>query len=165
MKKLQLGISLIEVLIVVSVFAILGTVVSTSLITTLRSAKKSESQVSVRENLNYTVSVIERNLRGAESIIDCGTNTDLTRIDYISAERKITTFSCQSLGEGGYIASDSARLTSDAVSITDCAITCNQNDLNSPPVVRMDLTAESASANNAEGSQVSITSEITIRNY
>ena len=69
--KLQKGMSLLEILVVVAIFSILGVIVTRSVLLTLRGSKKSESQVKVRENVNYALAVIERQLRNADSIVTC----------------------------------------------------------------------------------------------
>ena len=62
-KKTLKGMSLLEILIVVAVFSILGVIVTRSVLLTLRGSKKSESQVKVRENVSFSLGVIERQLR------------------------------------------------------------------------------------------------------
>ncbi len=163
-KNYKSGMSLIEILIVVSVFAILGMIVSVSIISTLKSARKSEAQIGVRENLNYAVSVIERQLRGAESVSPCP-NTSNQVLNYVSSDRISTSFSCQFLGQDGYIASGSARLTSEQILITSCNFACQQEDLNDPPTVIINIAARDALNQQAEGSQVTIQTEISLRNY
>lgn len=163
-KNINKGLSLIEILVVVSVFAALGIIVSRSVISTLRSARKSDSQVNVRQNLNYAVSVIERQIRGANTIDPCP-NTSQYAITYLSNERINTSFSCIFPSGDGYVASGSARLTSESVLITECSFSCTQPNLNSPPVVTVSLTAEDAVNKTVEGSTVTVQTEITLRNY
>jgi prepilin-type N-terminal cleavage/methylation domain-containing protein len=52
-KNFNKGLSLIEILVVVAIFAILGIIVSSALVLTIQGTKKSESLVRVRENINY----------------------------------------------------------------------------------------------------------------
>jgi len=169
-KRFAGGLSLIEILVVVTIFAILGVIVSSSLMLTLRGAKKSESLIKVRENLNYSLAVIERNLRSAETISDC-TNSDTKKITYLDQNKISTSFFCVNTGAANsYIASGSAiptsvKLTSDSIKIVSCSFTCAHPDLSNPPSITIDLTVQDASGTGIESSVVSAKSQIYLRNY
>lgn len=154
------GMSLVEILVVVAVFGILGSITTTSVMLTLRGARKSESQQLVRENLNYALSVIERQIRGAEEIISCSGNT----VSYKSGDNITSSFTCTSVGVGGYMASGSARLTSDDVSLTACSFSCTQTDPNQPYTVSVSLTGKSKATSGVESSTVTTGTDITLRN-
>ncbi len=159
------GLSLIEILVVVTIFAILGVIVSSSLMLTLRGAKKTESLMKVRENLNYSLAVIERNIRSAGMITDC-TNSDTKKIAYLDQNKTSTSFSCVNTGgTDSYIASGSARLTSDSIKIVSCSFTCAHPDLSNPPSITIDLTVQDAVGTGTENSIVSAKSQIYLRNY
>src|SRR4030043_751743 len=64
------GYSIIEILIVIGIFAIFSVVVTQSVILSLRGTKKSGSVVTVKEDLEYAASTIERVLQNATSITD-----------------------------------------------------------------------------------------------
>lgn len=159
----QLGFTLIEMLVVVSIFAIIGILSTRSVILTIQGSKKSETQVVVRENLNYVVSVLERNLRSAESVT-CPNPSSLA-IDYVSAQRIATTFSCVAQSGGYYVASGSARLNSDEILITNCSFTCTQENANIPPTVDISLSAKNANTTNTTDSIVTVGTQISVRNY
>lgn len=162
-SKNNQGLSLIEILIVVAIFAVIGVLSTRSVFLTVRNANKSDSLVRVRENVNYSLAVIERQLRNAESVT-CPSASSL-QIDYISLEGITSSFSCSSIGAGGYIASGSARLTSTDVSITNCSLSCSQVDLNSPPVVEISVDAQDSVITGVEKGTVSVNTSITVRNY
>lgn len=154
------GMSLLEILVVVSVFAILGIIVTQSVILTLRGSKKSESQVRVRENLNYALSVIERQLRNADSVTTCP-NPDSSRIDYSDSLGNAASFSCIE----AYVASGSARLTGSEIEVTACSFTCEAGVSVNPPAVTVSLEAKEASAIGIEGAQVSSSTKVYLRTY
>ncbi len=156
MKK---GFSLIELLIAIFIFAVIGVLTTSAISLTLRSSKKSDSLVRVRENVNYSLAVIERQIRNSESV-DCVTSTS-TNLKYTTAEGIDSTFSCIS----SYIASGASRLSSGDVSVTGCTFSCTKTDLNSPAVVKVSLTAEDATASSVEKGSVSTSMEIISRNY
>ncbi len=93
MKQKQ-GYSLIEMLIVVAIFALLALVVTQSMIATLGESRKSEAIVRVRENLFYTSSLFERQVRNANSITFCN-NTNLAFLDETNSA---VTIRCLDLG-------------------------------------------------------------------
>ena len=62
------GYSVIEILVVVGVFAILGVIATQSVNLSLKSSKKSESITLVKQELDYVANSIERNLQVANSI-------------------------------------------------------------------------------------------------
>lgn len=163
MKRLnKKGMSLIEILIVVSIFAILGVLTTRSVILTLRGSRKSESQIKVKENVNYALSVIERQLRSAEEITCSG--SPVTTLSYISIEGVVSSFACGSSGGVGYIASGSGMLTADDVNVTDCSFLCEQESINFPPKVSVSVTAEDVSSEGAEKGVVTLQTEIVGRN-
>lgn len=161
--KSSKGLSLVEILIVISVFAVLTIIASNAIFLTLKGAKKSDSQIRVRENLNYAISVVERQIRNSQSVV-CPTTSD--QLEYVSLEGLNSSFSCQSEGDGFYIASGSARLTSMDVTVLNCQLTCVQSTPNNPPRVIINLTGRDANvSSNVEGATVSIETQISVRNY
>lgn len=167
------GFSLLEILVVVTIFAILGILVTQSVILTLQGSKKSESLVHARENLDYSLSIIERQIRGASSITSqCSTPpatpSPATEIDYLDQDGVQSSFTCVDTGSNdSYIASGSAstRLTSDAVKITECSFTCTASSGSNPPVVAINLTVQDASASVTQKSSVSASTQIYLRTY
>lgn len=159
--------SLIEILVVVSIFAVIGILTTTVLSTTLRTSKKSDSLVRVRESLNYSLASLERQIRNSEKITSPCTGAPLTTISYVSIEGISTQFECKTPGALGYIASGSAslRLTPTDISITACSFSCSQVDANNPPVVRLSISAEDATSVGINKASVTSDTEIVVRNY
>ncbi len=166
--KLQMtnsrGMSLVEILIVVGIFAVLGILTTRAVMLTIGGGKKSETLIKVRENLNFSLAVIERQLRNAGSVTDC-TNSNTLRIDYLDQNGVAASFSCVNVGAGGspgYVASGSAKLTADAIDVTECSFTC-QNSV--PRAVKVVLTAKENGTAAVANSEVSATTEVFLRNY
>ena len=159
------GMSLLEILVVVSVFAVLGILITRSVLLTLGGGKKSESLIRIRENLNYTIAVIERQLRNADSIIDCS-NTNPLSISYKDQSGTATTFTCVigTQGSGGYIASGSAKLSADTVNITDCSFVCASSS-GTPSSITINLEGTDASTVGVENTIVTAKTQIFLRNY
>lgn len=162
-RKFSSGLSLMETLIVITIFAVLGVIVSGSLVLTIQGTRKSEALQRVRENINYSMSVIERNLRNANAIVDC---TDPLTISYLDQYGKLSTFSCIGIGgSDSYIASDSSRLTSGNVLVSNCSFVCTQPiDLSHPPIVTIDISAKDTVLSGSGSVSVSAQSKVYLRN-
>lgn len=156
------GFSLVEILVVITIFAVIGILSTRSLFLTLRGAKKSDSLVRVRENVNLALSVIERQIRNSESV-DCLSSTP-EQLVYTALEGVDTSFSCTT-GFDKYIASGSARLTSEDISVTSCSFTCSQTDVNTPPSVKINITAEDNTSSSVEKGSITTETQIVARNY
>lgn len=162
------GISLIEVLVVITIFSVLGIIITRSIILSLQGSQKSVGLVAVRENLDYSIGVIERQLRNANSIVDC-TNQPINPqlLNYLDDNGKLASFSCVSPGTSGYIASGSAnlRLTSNAISIISCSMVCHSGVSANPAYVDISLSAQPANLSGVQNSVVTTTTRIYLRNY
>lgn len=164
-NKKNKGFSVIELLVVITVFAVVGVLASRSIFLTLRSSKKSDSLVRVRENVNYALSTIERQIRNSGSITSTCTGAASASISYVSIEGIASTFTCVTPGATGYISSGSARLTSSDISITSCSFSCTQANINNPPVIQVTIAAEDAISTSIEKASITTDTEIIVRNY
>lgn len=153
------GFSLIEILIVITVFAVLGVIVTQAVVLTLQGSKKSESSVAVRENLDYSMSVIERQIRNADAV-DC-VNSTLSNLVYTDQQGNQSSFSCN----GSSVASGSAILTNSTVSVTGCSFSCVSGTSTNQPYVDVALTAQSATLTGAQASKVTANTRIYLRDY
>lgn len=161
-----LGVSLFEVIIVVAIFAVLAILTTRSTFLTLRGSKKSDSQIKVKENLEHALSVIERRLRNADLVSSTCDGSSLSRVDYVDTEGVAAFFSCEEIGVvSGYIASGSARLTSDEIAITACSFVCAVQEGAVPTDITVSLTAKDLQATGVESANVSTSTKILLRNY
>lgn len=168
MKKTRFGFSLIEILVVVSIFAILAAIATQTTVFSLRGARKSDSTIKVRENLNFALSIIERQLRNARAVSPCpGSSTPLFTLNYTDQYDIPTSFSCNNIVPtgNGYIASGAGRLTNSDIAITQCYFVCSQSSTNLPPSVDVVLTGYNKLTGGAEGSLVTVDTKIMLRIY
>lgn len=163
-RKLILGMSLLEILVVVALFAVLGVMATRAILLTLRGTNRSDSSLRVRENLNYALSVVERQLRNAQDVAVCP-NPDPLVLNYTDHSGYSESFSCINVGSSGYIASGSARLTSTEVAITSCSIVCARDETSLPPTITVTLEAEDAQASGLTKARSSSTAKILLRSY
>lgn len=163
-KKLknQKGYSLLEVLVVLVIFSLLAIVSSTAILLAIRGARKSDASARVRGNIDFAIATIERQIRNASSITSCvGDQIDFEDPDYNPA-----TFSCQNIGAAdGYVASGSARLTAEDVTVTGCQFTCVDAQGSNPPIVTIDLSARDKNTSGAESASFSISTQVVLRTY
>lgn len=160
-RKSIKGVSLIELLVVLAVFSMLAILSTRAILLSLRGSKKSESLATVRENIDFSFAVMERNLRGAQD----ATCPSSTRVDYIDGEGQSVYFSCESVGTDGYISSASARLTNTKIEITSCEFTCDPGDPNVPPSVTMSVSGKDSAIQGVEAGNVSISTQVFLRSY
>jgi type II secretory pathway pseudopilin PulG len=173
MKKLKIknlkfkilgGMTLLEVLVVITIFAALGILVTESVALTLQGAKKSASLVRTRENLDNSLGIIERQIRGASSIVSC--SPDGYTINYLDQNGSSSSFSCQQMGSvNSYISSGSAQLTNSSVNVTGCSFKCFASSGATPPLVTIDLAMQDASASGIQSASASASTQIYLRNY
>jgi len=168
-KSKRGGYSIVELLVAVTIFIIIATISTQAVVLTLRGSRKGESLISVRENLDYAFAVMERQLRSARSITSCcPSNTPCTSdtLVYEDSERNITDFSCEG-GAGGYIASESARLTGSNIMVdcTQTIFTCPVVVPGVAPTVLITITAHDADSQGIEGASVTTSSRILLRTY
>lgn len=166
------GFSLVEMLVVVAMFAFLGVVVSQSTIDTLRNTRKSDASVGVRENLELVVASMERPIRGAVSIEECTP----TRIVYSDRDDIAHRFDCDMSGAVGFVAKADVdpvapfnptatpqTITSFEVDVIDCVFSCTAGGLGVSRAVSLSITAKDALLNDEEGSTVTVNTRINLR--
>ena len=149
------GMSLIEILMTMTIFALLGMIVTSAIALSMKGTRKGESTIKVRESLDYALAIIERQLRNAEKVEPCS-NSDPHVLNYLDRDGAATSFSCVGVGGAdGYLASGSARLTTTDAAISACSLVCQTGTYSTPPQVQVDLTSGS----------VTLTTKIDLRTY
>jgi hypothetical protein len=169
MRKMTLnkkGVSLFETLIVIVLFAALGILSTRIIMLSLRGTSKSTAVLRVRENLNYALSVIERNVRNADSLVDC----DGSRVvNYVDSNEVSTSFSCEGNSSNGYVASGSgllkSRLTNTDIIVTSCSISCSDSSSLETPWVEISLKGKDAAKTGIESASAEISTMIYLRQY
>jgi prepilin-type N-terminal cleavage/methylation domain-containing protein len=162
MKKIHRGFSLFEMLIVIFIFGVLGALTTQIIMLSLKSSAKSESLVKVREDLNSTLAIMEREIRGASSVT-CDPDTGV--INYTNAQGHPGSFACSQLDDNYFVASASARVTGSNVVITRCSFICNLSTSGGPPSVSIEMVAHNNNKSGVEAANISVSTQIYLRNY
>ncbi len=152
------GFTLIEMLVVLTIFALVMVTISGIFLASLRASFKSESIKEVKQNGNYALSVITRALKDASELTSC---TGTSRVDYKDADKNPAYFECVN----NTIASGSAtiRLTSNSVSVSPCSFVCVSGNGQSP-TVNIDYTvARTGTGNTSETATIKFKTQVTLR--
>lgn len=110
------GFTLIEILVVLTIFTVIALVANQILFSTLRGSAKSEVTARVKREGERVMSVMERLLHNSRSIVSCGP----AQITYKDLAGVQSSFSCQS----GAVYRDTGILTSSDVDVVACSVTC-----------------------------------------
>jgi prepilin-type N-terminal cleavage/methylation domain-containing protein len=175
---INLGFTLIEVLVVISVFTVLSTVIVAILFTVIRGTKKSDSITVVRQNGEYAIDQIIKKIRFAKSLDypspaggappECSSSgTTVSSVTITNLDLSQTVFSCPgSLTYPNNISLDGAGLTnSNSVIVTSCSFVCSQNSGGPLTIgVYFDLTKVSSSGLPEENTTIPFQSSVTLRN-
>lgn len=141
----------------ISAFAIVSVVTVSFLSMTLFSSSKTIAIKEVRQNGNYAMSVIERFVLSAKSVSECTAQS----IKITTLDNEITTISCSA----GKIASGSAYLTNNKVTVSNCVFSCTLTQ-GSPNMVGVGFTVSigGASSPTHEKSSMSFQNSFIVRN-
>lgn len=156
MDKINRGFTLFEMIVAIGIFIVLVLLSGQVFFATLRGSTKTEVVREVRQNADFAVSVMERQLHNAANVKVC----DGTQVSYFDQEGVLTSFSCVS-GADSYIASGGARLTNPDVAVASCSITCPQTG-----VVEISFTVrqKATSPRPEEAGSYSVSTRVNLRN-
>jgi prepilin-type N-terminal cleavage/methylation domain-containing protein len=153
------GFTLVEMLVVISLFAGLAVLVGTMVGSSMKATKKSESAVKVRAELENAAAVVERSLRGAKKgTVNCNNNiVNFTDQDDISVS-----FSCS--GNPLSIQKNGVNLISISnIELTNCNFDCSR--LSTSGVVILNLSGTSKNSVGVESDIATVSARIVLRNY
>jgi len=174
MKKNIKGFSLIETLVVVIVFAVLAGATAQSVALSLRSAHKSDQVSEVRDNFDFAISIIERELRNSQTITSSCTGSpaligpsNAPGVQYEDEDGISHAIYCQNVGSNGYIYADiSGSLTNEDIAITACEFTCNKSGDGLPESIYISMSGElKDSPSAAQASPLTVDTIVRLRVY
>lgn len=165
MKKNFTAFSLIEILVVIGIFAIISVIISRATISSFLGSRKSDATIIAREDLSNAMGTIERELRASQRIVSACNSTAETSIQYIDQAGDSTTIQCILTGNSPRVELRGQSITSSSVNMTDCSFTCNSAS-GLPPSVNVVLEGVSARATgNVEPSPVILQTLVNLRAY
>lgn len=153
------GFTIIELLVVIMVLAVVGSIVVAILVSTLRGTGKINTLTDVRQSSDYVISIMGRMIRNSQSIVSCQDNA----ISIVNPDKGTTQFACKTAAGGlpATIASNSATLFPTSVAISNCTISCPLST-SSFRTVTISFTASPVNVGSSD-QKVSIPFETTIQ--
>jgi len=152
------GFSLIELLVVVALMGVIGTIVLQITTVMFRSQGKAELEKAAKQNGDLAMKIIEQTIRDAKDIVDCG-STHPTYITVTNRDNTQTTLSCsaisgqftkQSIGSGAAAPLPPSPITDTKVRIPgDCVfnVVCPDNsERQTPKYVYVYFSVEQANS-------------------
>ncbi|HVZ58758.1 MAG TPA: type II secretion system protein [Patescibacteria group bacterium] len=173
-KKSHLkGFTLVELLAVIAITGVIGSLMFGILFATLQGANKSTSLDDISQNGNFVLAQIARVVRYSNSLTDPATcysgptpiPVTQSSITVVASDNLPTTFACDT--SGGAIASNGANLLDpNQVVVTACSFTCTQNTAFDSPSITINFTLGKKGANNLveNSSTRSFQTSVTLRN-
>ncbi len=166
------GFTLIEILVTIILFGILGTIATQSLFSLLRGASKSEAVKEVKQNGDYALSFMEIKIRnGTIDDVNCtGVTTSLTINNPNSSPAPTTTFDCFTDGSVNRLRQDSSDyLTNTSVTLDDCSNTnisfiCADTNGVKNVLIKFTLRRMGDSLGEAESAAQTFQTQVTLRN-
>lgn len=158
--KTEGGFSLLEMIVVVSLFGLAGATFVSFLFASILGNSKAEIVKDVRQNGSWALAVMEGLIRTAVDLeSQC---TAAQTITVRNRDNALTTFDCS----GNRIASNSAYLTSSNLVVSDCSIVCDGEVGTSPTVtIHFDLSrAQSEDLRTSEKAVIEFETTVIIRN-
>jgi len=163
--KYRYGFTLIELLVVVAVFMILAVLVTNSLFSILKSNTKANIMKEIRQSGAYALDIMDKTISGGVIDDDDCTGTAGPSLAVKNPVSGATvTFECK--GNPAYIASGSARLTSELVAVENCsgAFRCEKIDSNKKVTINFTLRQRGSSTKPEETARQTFTKTIFLRN-
>lgn len=164
------GFSVMEMLVVIFVFSILGVISTQILALSLRSSQKSESIGEARANVMYAIGVMERLLRNATEIDVEKCNLTPNKLQYINDQGENCFFECQTTEDKGYIVSGcgldpEVRLTSSKVDIECSQVFSCEETAGVPPSVTILLNGSVGLDKDVDSADVTVQTNVQLRTY
>ncbi len=160
--EIKKGFTLVEVVVVVGLFAVVGIITTQSLVRILGNTSNSNSTARARENVEHALSTIERSIRNANSI-SCPVGTP-NRVNYVSQTNADEYIACNSLGGQTSIIQNGAPLTSSEINLTACSLVCVPAGSDPPNGVEIVLEASDNEAA-YDSAPVRLQTTIFLRSY
>lgn len=167
MKK---GFTLVEILVSLSILAIIVVMGTNMFLTTLKGVKKTKALTEVKQNGNYALSAMERTIRNAQSIEknsdDETCASEMAKINIKNLDNNLIEFAC----DGSKISSNSAALTSNDVKVVagSCFFDCQSGEAGVSPAtitIRFSLSQAGEDVRPEEEALVDFQTKVTLRNY
>ncbi len=160
------GFSIIEMLVVMFLFALLAFIVTQSTLQSFRGTRKVDASSRVRDNLDFAASLVERNVRNAKLITSACDGASHASISYTTQTGTTGSYTCSG-GANQYLSdgTSGARITSSDINLTTCTFTCTSNGVYNPPIIDFVFAGTAANAAATDTSFATISRRVILRVY
>jgi prepilin-type N-terminal cleavage/methylation domain-containing protein len=162
------GFTLIEILIVIGLLSVIGTISVAVITVTLRGAKKTDLLNFANQNGDAALSQMVKNIRYAQTLNTPATCVPTTTVSSITitsfSDHQQTTYSCAN----NTISSNSASLLDiNSLRVSSCSFVCSQASTLVPPIITIQFVLVPKTAGSFEETNFSLPfqSSVTLRNY
>jgi prepilin-type N-terminal cleavage/methylation domain-containing protein len=161
------GFTLIEILAVVAILTVLGSIVVSVITITLRGTKKSDLLENARQNGDAALTQMVKGIRYASSLDNpnsCVPAKSVSSITVTSVTTHTqTTYSCTA---SSLKANNVDLFNTSSLVVSACSFTCAQTTLNNPPTITIQYTLSPASAGSFTETNFTLPfqSSVTMRN-
>ena len=163
------GYTLLELMIATAVIGILAIVATNLFFSVSRGGTQVQVTAEVNQNGEVVLGTLERIIRNSTGVTSTCTGEAVESLTVSDRYGRTIAFSCENVGEDtGYIASNSARLTSENVAVSACGFTCTQDPEGfRPPLIEIDFSLRQAEGGALKGetSQQQFKTSVSLRNY
>ena len=165
------GFTLVELLISVFLIVSVGVIVFSIFSSMLRGTKKSVTINAIRENGNFAIAQMVRNIQYSQVVGACDSVTEMPQINLIAPGGESLSYICDASGN---IASQSASTTkylidtsTAIVSTSSCSFVCIDSGADSPKQVKIKFDLENASSSQFAEDQARIpfSTSVALRNF
>jgi len=160
--KKQKGFTIIEIVVVIGILGIIAVIGTNMFFTVMRSSTKSKNLMTVKQNGEYALSVMERMIRNSSVVDIC--ESGMTKIKIMDSNKEETEFAFID----NYIASNSSRMTSDQVKVTSGTFDCSSVGDFNPKTIVINFTLDqnvSLAPRVEEEASINFKTTIETRNY
>lgn len=166
MKNNSRGFSLIEMLIVIAMFAVLAFIVTQSTLQSFRGTRKVDAASKVRDSLSVAASIVERNVRNAKRITSVCDGASHSSISFIKQDGTAGNYVCSG-GSNQYVSdgTNNTRITANDISLSVCSFTCSSNGNYNPPIIDYVFAGSAIGTGSADASFATISRRVILRVY
>jgi len=166
-RELNKGFTLIEMLTVIGILSVIGSIAVSVVTITLRETKKTDLIESARQSGDNTLSQIARSLRYAQTLdapASCTPTVTATSVTITSLNDQLqTTYSCAN----NTISSNSASLfDTSSLKVSSCSFVCSQPAASVPPIITIQyvLSPQTAGSFAETNFTLPFQTSVTLRN-
>lgn len=147
MKQFSHGFTLVEMLAVIAIFIVVGSITMAILISAFRTSRKTDTLTIVQQNGNYALSQMAKTLRNARGLLNpfpCVNTIVQSSVTVLTPDDQQVTFACIPISTTpATIASNGASLIDiNSVTLASCSFTCTQNSKSDLPVIQIKFSLQ-----------------------